>query len=173
MNTNINKQQVLADTDAALSGLTNELQSISDKQINKVPFEGSWTAAQVAQHMIICNTGFADMMHAPVIDTERPIDELIPRLKADFLNFEVKFETAPFLAPEKKDYDKDELIATLDKIRSSILDAIETTDLSKTITAFELPVYGKLTRLEAANFVMVHTQRHTHQLKNIHNSLIK
>jgi len=173
MNITMNKQQVLAETDAALSGLTNELSAISDSRINEVPFEGSWTAGQVAQHMIMCNSGFANMMHGPVTDTERPVDKLIPRLKADFLNMDVKFKSAPFLTPEDKKYEKDELIATLNNIRSNILESIEATDLSKTITAFELPVYGKLTRLEAANFVIVHTQRHTQQLKNIHNSLIK
>jgi hypothetical protein len=44
-------------------------------------------------------------------------------------------------------------------------------DLTPTVLAFELPVIGSLTRLEAIRFVTYHTQRHNHQLKNIRQQL--
>ncbi len=66
---------------------------------------------------------------------------------------------------------KDKLTKTLEYFRCKINLAMETMDLSKTCLAFELPVLGFLTRLEAIYFILFHTQRHIQQLKNIYQKL--
>ena len=71
-----------------------------------------------------------------------------------------------FVRPELTDYDKEKLLQSFKKIQASIDNAIQTRDLSKTCAAFEIPVLGPLTGLEAVNFVIYHTKRHVHQLKN-------
>jgi uncharacterized damage-inducible protein DinB len=149
------------------------LTKIPPEQFNIVPFEGSWTAGQLAQHMILSNSGFADIVNGPVKNTDRAVDENVPQLRRDFLNFDIKMQTPDFIRPEKKDYDKDDALAALNNIRMQISEAAETLDLTKTCLAFEVPVLGYLTRFEAINFVDVHTQRHVHQLKNIYNELNK
>jgi hypothetical protein len=45
--------------------------------------------------------------------------------------------------------------------------AVQTLDLTSTCLGFELPGFGKFTRLEWGNFILYHTQRHMHQMKNI------
>jgi hypothetical protein len=72
-----------------------------------------------------------------------------------------------------RDYDKDEMIRGLKKIKADIASAIGNSDLTKTCMAFAFPVLGNLTRYEAANFVIIHTTRHIHQLKNICKELNK
>jgi hypothetical protein len=165
--------EIAKDADEALSGLITLLSKFEQDQINTVPFEGSWTAGQLAQHMVKANSGFADILRGPVKDIERKPDEVIPKIKNDFLNFDIKMTTPDFLVPEAKNYDKDELLSDLKNIRESVNDATETLDLTKTCMAFELPVYGYLTRQEAIAFVTCHTLRHTHQLKNIYQKLIE
>ncbi len=76
-----------------------------------------------------------------------------------------------FIIPAEKNYEKDKLTKTLENFRSKINLAMETMDLSKTCLAFELPVLGFLTRLESIYFILYHTQRHIHQMKNIHQKL--
>ena len=76
-----------------------------------------------------------------------------------------------FIRPEKKNYDKDGLLAALSGIKADITTSAATLDLSQTCLSFELPVLGFLTRLEAVTFVICHTRRHTHQLKNIYSKL--
>lgn len=166
-------QEISKEANEALSGLIMLLSKFDEEQINVVPFEGSWTAGQVVQHMIKANSGFADILKGPVKDTERKPDEVIPQIKNDFLNFKVKMKTPDFLIPEAKNYDKNELVSGLKNIRENVIDATETLDLTKTCTAFELPVYGYLTRQEAVSFITCHTLRHTHQLKNIYQKLIE
>jgi hypothetical protein len=80
--------------------------------------------------------------------------------------------TSPdFLVPEKKTYDKDEMISTLSDTYTGIVDSGTKVDLSKTLTDFEIPGYGHLTRLESVYFVIAHTERHIHQLKKIQGHL--
>jgi hypothetical protein len=62
---------------------------------------------------------------------------------------------------------------SLEEIKATIDHAIQTLELSRTCLAFEIPVYGFLTRTEAIYFVIYHTQRHIQQLKNISRSFDK
>ncbi len=80
--------------------------------------------------------------------------------------------TAPdFIVPEDKIYEREDLLISLDEIKSKINEAVQTADLTKTCLAFELPVYGFLTSLELLSFVTAHTQRHNFQLKGIYENL--
>jgi len=78
-----------------------------------------------------------------------------------------------FILPKMKEYDKERLLKALDGIKEDISKAIMDLDLTQTCLAFELPVYGRLTRFEAVYFANYHTQRHAHQLKNIRNHYSK
>lgn len=151
--------------------LAIQLSLISKEDINTVPFEGSWTAGQLAQHLILSNGGFLDMMNGPAKETKRAPGELIPSIKSVFLNFDTKMQSPPFILPEMKQYDKAELLAALDGINKGMTALVHNEDLSKTCTSFEIPFFGFLTRLEALHFSMYHTQRHTHQLKNMYERL--
>ena len=139
--------------------------------MNKVPSEGSWTAGQVVQHMIIANAGFVQLLRGAVADTSRPIDLIVPRIAADFLDFEIKMESPKSLVPEDRLYEPHVLLDEIMKIQNDVKAIVEELDLTKTCVNFELPVYGFLTRIEAVYFVVCHTKRHNHQLQIISDSL--
>lgn len=141
------------------------------EQINIVPFQGSWTAGQLAEHIILSNAGFNEVINGPVGETNRPADQQVERIRTDLLNFNNKMDSPPFIYPAKTDYFKNEQLDKLGQIEDGILKSIDNLDLTKTCKSFELPVLGYLTRLEAVYFVIYHTQRHTQQLKNIYNEL--
>ena len=147
------------------------LSSFYDEQINKIPFEGSWTPGQVTQHIIMSVSGFAELMGGTEEETTRQPDAHVANIRAAFLNFDVKMQSPGFIIPPVKNYNKAELLLTLDQLKSQLNQLIPIKDMTKTCTDFELPMLGYLTRTELANFIEVHTKRHLHQLKNIYSKI--
>jgi hypothetical protein len=162
----------LTEADQTFTGLLQLLSSISENQINTVPFAGSWTAAQDAQHIILSAGGFVQLLNGPTIDTERNPEQNCASVRAMFSNYDNKMQSPEFILPEDKQYDKQQLINTLQDIKAGFLKAIQTLDITKTCLAFELPGAGHITRAETITFTIVHTQRHVHQLKNISDKLL-
>lgn len=164
-------EKVIKEAEATLSALENAFSKFDANEINTVPFEGSWTAGQLAKHLVMANGGFLQVINGPIAETDKPADLMVGQIKNDFLNFNVKFDSPKEIYPENREYDQSALMEKLGEIKEGIAASISNLDLTKTCTAFELPVYGYLTRLEAVYFVIYHTQRHVHQLKNIYNKL--
>jgi hypothetical protein len=164
---------ILIDTDQTFTALIKTVSSFDEEQLNDIPFEGSWTAGQVVQHLILSNSGFIEVMQGPVKEAERKPDQLVETIKKDFLNFDIKMKSPEFVLPLPISYSKPRQLGTLENIKSSLLHLVETMELDKLCLTFELPGYGFLTRVEAVYFVNYHTQRHTHQLKNIYKHLSK
>lgn len=162
---------ILHEADQTFTEFLQVLQSIPNDKINTVPFEGSWTAAQDAQHIVLSAGSFVQLLNGPVIDTVRDPEQNVETLRSLFLNFHNKFKSPDFIVPEEKHYDKDELIQTITQIKADYLKAIPALNSTQTCLAFELPGMGHITRAEAINFTNVHTIRHLHQLKNIREKL--
>lgn len=165
-------EELAKQADQTLTELIELVEAIPTEKFNTVPFKDSWTAGQLTQHMVMSNSGFADLLNGQVKDTERVPDAAVEGIESAFLNFDIKMQSPDFIRPEKKNYDKNGLLAALSGIKTEITTAAATLDLSKTCLSFELPVIGYVTRLEAVSFVICHTKRHIHQLKNIYTKLI-
>ncbi|WP_316814583.1 DinB family protein [Pedobacter nyackensis] len=163
----MNKREIIAALQSTITEFQELISAFDEAELNNIPFEGSWTAGQVAQHIIMANSGFGEVLNGPVTETKRIPDELCGKLKEDFLNFNIKMESPDFIIPKYKAYNKKRLLNALEEIKNDIAKAIIDIDLTQTCLAFELPVYGHLTRFEAVCFVIYHTQRHAHQVRNI------
>ena len=161
------QQQLTKDVHNAITELAEMFASIDENLVNVVPFDGSWTAAQLVQHMIISNGGFLETITGTVEDTARVPDQKVEDIRDTFLNFSVKLQAPEFVRPALIDYDKNTLVESLFSIRNGLDYALEVLDLTKTCTSFKLPALGYLTRLEAAHFILYHTQRHIVQLNRI------
>ncbi|MEN7550616.1 DinB family protein [Rapidithrix thailandica] len=142
------------------------LSSLSEKQLNTVPFEGSWTAGQVGEHLLK-SYGVAEVLNGKVKPTERPIDEKVEEVKTLFLNFDIKMDSPEAIVPSEGLLEKAPMIASLETRIRQIQVVLEEADLSVTCLDFAIPEYGAFTRLEWIYFNVFHTQRHVHQLKNI------
>jgi hypothetical protein len=163
----MNNESILQEITQTLTALEERIAEFNQEQINEIPFAGSWTAGQLAQHMALSNGGFAEMLNGPVADTQRAPDEKAAGIQKDFLDFSTKMNSPAFVCPEETYYNREQLLLKLEKIRTTFQQAVASLDLSKTCLLFELPYYGHLTRLEAATFVLNHTKRHIHQLQHI------
>jgi hypothetical protein len=143
------------------------LSPLSEEKLNKVPFEGSWTAGQLGHHLLR-SYGLAEVLNGRTAATSRPVDEKIKPVREVFLNFDIKMKNPDFIAPSSGWIDRERLLRGLEDKIKLISDFVESDpDLSLTCLDFEFPNAGTFTRSEWIQFVTVHTQRHVHQLKNI------
>lgn len=167
----MNKEEMIGTLRHTFDELHRTVNLFDQGLLNKIPFDTSWTAGQVIAHTILSASGFVQVMNGETSTTARPIDQHIETIKATFLDFDNKMKSPDFILPPMQNYDREQQLTQLDKIKVEMQKAISSLDLSQTCLAFELPVFGFLTRLEAIYFVIFHTQRHTHQLKEIHRFL--
>ncbi|MBS1522679.1 MAG: DinB family protein [Bacteroidetes bacterium] len=141
--------------------------------INAVPFEGSWTGGQVAEHILKSVSGILETVNASSKPTERNPEEHVKMLGEIFLNMDIKMKSPDFIIPSDSPKDKSFLQASLAKTFDGIEEAAGEDNLTETCTTFEMPTLGLLTRIEWIQFAGFHTRRHTRQLKNIADYLKK
>jgi hypothetical protein len=96
--------------------------------------------------------------------SERAPDAGVENIRSIFLNFEKKLTSPSFIVPTRDSYLKENLVAELRKSIDELKDAGQHGDLFEII---HHAIFGDLTRLETLYFVVYHTQRHSHQLRNI------
>ncbi|HEY3249903.1 MAG TPA: DinB family protein [Ignavibacteria bacterium] len=158
-------KEVLNDLEKTAEELLHTFSSFNKELINQVPFERSWTAGQVGEHLLKSNV--MGVLFGKVKKTERNPAEKIEPISDVFLNFNFKMTNPDFNTPTQTEHNRENVLSSLQKMEQKIIEASKTLDLSETCLDFELPGFGELTRLEWIYFSIFHTQRHTHQLKNI------
>jgi hypothetical protein len=168
----MDKEQIISDIDQTFNTILLLISGMDDEFINLIPFETSWTAGQVAQHIIISGSGFADILYGAVEKTKREYDAIKLAIKSDFLNFDIKMTSPDFIVPPAIRYNKADLVSNLTHIKTALTNAVNSLNLRMTCLSFDVG-YGYFTRYEAIYFVIYHTQRHIHQLKNIIKQLNK
>jgi dihydrofolate reductase len=164
MTKNINVEELFTSLDHTTSELLELISSFSETQINEIPSAGSWTAAQVAEHVTKSNIGIIKSLQREGKSPDRSPDAGIEGLKKTFLDFEKKLQSPEFILPSQDIYQKK---LAIDNLEASIA---ELKEVSKRINLSEMishPIFGEITKLELLHFVVYHTQRHIHQLENI------
>lgn len=165
------RQELLRDVTSTGDTLQQLLRSFSEEQLNTVPFEGSWTAAQVASH--ICKAGDCGVLYGTTVPSGRQPDEKIPAVKSIFLNFDAKMISPEFIRPDEGHLPKESVLKDTAATWEKLTTAANTVNLTEECTSFEVPGFGPFTRLEWIQFINIHTQRHIHQLQRIYNTVVK
>jgi hypothetical protein len=166
MNATFHDQPLEMQLEQSFEELIILISSLSATQVNTVPFPGSWTVAQVGDHLRK-SYGAIETLNGTTIPTDREVLEKKEMIKSIFLDFDTKFQSPDFIIPSSAPLNKNELLSRLRIITSEIVAFAKNRDLSLTCTDFELPGMGTLTRSEWLHFIVYHTQRHLHQLRNI------
>jgi len=160
-------KEITNQLETALNDTLFLLSSFNEKEMNTVPFEGSWTAAQVCRHLLKSETGMDELFYAPGKPVERKPDERADGFKELFLNFDIKMKSPDFIVPEDKDYNKEELTKPLEEAKNKMLEAMKKVNLNEDASLpEEHPLTGS-TKLELVHFITYHTMRHNHQLRKI------
>lgn len=160
----LNTAELFTSLDHTSSELLRLISSADSDTINAIPFAGSWTAAQVVSHIVKSNKAITQSLCMEGTSTEREPGERTGELKKMFLDYSTKFKSPEFIVPTRSIYQRDILIADLKKSIERLRDAGNSVNLAEIIS---LPAFGEITKFELLHFVLYHTQRHIHQLKNI------
>lgn len=163
------KEELLDQIDTTEAELLHIYASLSQEQLNQVPFKGSWTAGQVGEHLTKgCSV---ELLYGNTKPTERDPAIMIEPLRRLFLDFSTKMNSPDFIYPQENHYQKEEMYKRLETTWKNIRHAANTLDLNPTCMDFEFPGTGMLTRFEWLSFMVIHTQRHLHQLRNIYSKV--
>ena len=146
--------------------LLDLLSTLDEDQLNQIPFSGSWTAAQVADHLYR-SYEIEYLSNGKVNDSKRPADGQMPTINKIFLNFDEKYKSPPEIVPTDDFLDKKNLMKNLQERIAFIHEAALTMDLSLLCMESEFPYMGYLTRFEWIGFCAAHTLRHNRQIENI------
>lgn len=166
------KTTLIAEINETMDELMQTFSSFSQEQIDKTPFEGSWTAGEVAEHITKSIIDLPQLFaHQTMPTTGRNFDAKVAAIRALFLDFSSKMKSPDFILPQEKYHDKQKMLDTFDQIKTQTINAASAMDLTLTCQLAEFPGMGFLTVYEWLNFAIVHTKRHTHQMKGIAKAL--
>ena len=155
-----------------MNKLLQTICSFPAEKFNSGPFEGSWTAAQVSDHLLKSISGVHELLYSPAKPSTRMPGQKESAIKTMFLDFSTKMKSPEFVLPRNEPLQKQELLAALETLKAQLTEAMKTLDLSASCSVFELPGFGEFTREEWIWFAIYHTQRHTQQLSNIYEMLV-
>ena len=158
------KEELLASLKNMVLELMQVLNGFDGQNINTAPFEGSWTAAQVVDHITRSNMSITKAFTLKGAMLNRDPAERVLELKNIFLNFNTRFQSPDFILPTQEVYERKMLIALLNRSVDRIREVSCQANLSEMINH---PAFGDITKFEILHFVLFHTQRHIHQLKKI------
>ncbi len=124
------KQELINDFGHVHTNFNKALSQFDEAQLNRAPIEGSWTAGQVADHIIKSKNGILKgLLHGKSTETDRPYDEQVKVIQGIFRGNE-KSKTAPFLEPDQPRHHLDNLLDTLKEQLAQQIEVIQTTDLT-------------------------------------------
>lgn len=152
--------------DRTTGELLEVLSGLDQEQLNQVPFEGSWSAGQLGDHLWK-SYAVAETLRGRVGPAGRPWDQKIPGVEKIFLDYSLKMESPEEILPSREPIEKEGLLAGLRQRISTLGIIIRDEDLSLVCLDFAIPQYGEFTRYEWVAFTTIHTQRHLNQLKDM------
>ena len=159
-------QETLSAFIAIKNTLMALLEPLDEKKLNQIPFPGSWTAAQLGEHLLKSYQAF-DLSKVKAIPAQRVHDAKSPQIEAVFLDFTTRYQTLDFIAPSGNPISRELLFARLRTTTDAIIDYAKTHGLGFTSPDFEIIGFGDLTAQEWIHFLTAHSQRHVHQLRQL------
>jgi hypothetical protein len=165
-------EDLISELETTTKDLLDTLSLFTQEQFNTIPFEGSWTAGQVAEHLLKSKARIPRLLSGNSRPTtERPTDEKTGAIKAIVLDFSTRLKSPDFILPSNEIKEKQALLNALQSNGAEIRRVIGTIDLSRTFTDYPFPQLGEFTGWEWVCFVVCHSKRHIRQLKNIYTTI--
>lgn len=161
----IEQKELVASICNAFDTFKDLVGAFSNENFNQVPFEGSWTPAQVASHIIMATDGIPDE-HVEV--ATRNYKQQVGMITAMWTNYSVKMKSPDFLVPNNPLTNKLQALKEINRIKEKLAVVALEKDLTEICLDFEIPSFGKMSRYEWLVFIALHVQRHAHQLREMH-----
>lgn len=158
------KNKLKENTDLLIETVTE----VPDSKFNIQPEEGSWSVAQVVEHLYRSEFGIPKLFQGETQkDIDRAPDAYIEQMRKQFLESDRKMKASGIILPREGESSKEELISKFELNRTKISELIGKLDPDELCLSFKHPIFGYLTRQEWAHFNIIHTQRHLGQIQRI------
>jgi len=161
------KEEIIAGLEETTKELFPTLSLFSQEDFNKIPFEESWTAGQVAEHLFKSESNIPRVLNGSSKETERDPFQHVDTIRKVFLDYTLKLKSPEFILPSNELKNKEDFIKRFEGTRKELRNLIEVKDLNRTFTGFSFPQMGELTGWEWFCFAVCHSKRHIHQMKII------
>lgn len=162
---------IQADLQAVTESLIQLLQSFNLDTFIKRPAEQSWSAAEVAEHLLIVNKNLAFVLKSDGAIPNRVPDKKLAVIKDALSDRTMKIVAPENVKPTGKIQNQQELISGLQHYMQVLNQLVGEKDLYELCTQYPHPRLGRLTCLEWYYFIIYHTERHCKQLAEIHNEV--
>src|SRR5579859_2252379 len=93
------KNDLSAEIAATKEALLTVLNKYDENTINIVPFEGSWSGGQVAEHILKSASGILAALEGATKPADRDPEQNVGQLRGIFLNFGIKMKSPGFIIP--------------------------------------------------------------------------
>jgi hypothetical protein len=161
------KEQLISEFEETTKDLFATLSLFSHEEFNKIPFEGSWTAGQVAEHLFKSESNIPNVLKGNSEKTERDPLQHVDTIRRVFLDYTIKMQSPEFILPSDSEKNPDIFIKGFQETRKELKTLVKALDLNKTFTNFSFPQLGTLTGWELFCFAVCHSKRHIRQMKII------
>jgi hypothetical protein len=158
------REEILKELHQTASEIRDYFSQLTEIEINKIPFEGSWTAAQLLRHVSKSTLGIAQALKIDAKPANRSITDRVKEFKITFLDYSTKMKSPDIVKPEERVYNKQISLSKFDEAFQSLSENSKDKDLNVLIEGLSL---GQATKLELLHFVLYHTMRHGNQMKKI------
>lgn len=159
---------LLNELDGAAREWLEALSQFGHGPFNQVPFAGSWTGGQVAEHLFKSIEGIPQLLAGnTAATTGRRPDEYVKTIEDIFLDFDIKMKSPDFILPSEGPHDCNQYLQQFRSTFDELAERSRAMDMSLTCTDFDFPGVGYFTRWEWVSFAICHTRRHARQLQNI------
>ncbi|MDB5271998.1 MAG: hypothetical protein JWO58_365 [Chitinophagaceae bacterium] len=162
---------LLSDLDTNTNALTELLLEVDVAFFDRLPSPESWSSAQVAEHIYVLDRFIYSILNGEIETSTRPADEKVTLIQSVMNNRTRTLNAPDPIVPLGKVKDQQIIITKIITARKDIHRFIQVADLTPVCLAFTHKGFGPMTRLEWILFLIAHTQRHFHQLKNISEAL--
>lgn len=164
-------KQFTTEFEDSTAKLLDALSVFNDGNFNTIPFEGSWTAGQVAEHVFKSEGRLPGLLLGHTAPADRDPAGNVAQIRKVFLDFSTKLQSPAFILPSEDAKDRTEMIGMLERNREEMGRIIREDDLTLICEDDPFPGVGCFTRLEWVCFMNCHALRHAHQLNHIHQVL--
>lgn len=158
------RKELIQSVANAFQAFTDLVKEFDTEAINWTASPGSWSAAQVADHVTKSNHSIARALLVKGTLINRNPFERVPELKKVFLDFNTKLKAPDFIWPGQVHYEKNTLVK---KLLASVGLLLESAEGEELLEMINHPAFGDITKFEILHFVVYHTLRHVHQLEKI------
>lgn len=146
-----------------LLSLVNEL---TDEQLNTRIEEGSWSIAQVLEHLYLLEKSVTNLIQRKLkSDTTKPV---VNKPLKHTLNRSLKIDAPSFLEPHEEFLSLEKAKGMLEESREGFVRSFEGVERSfLEQKSYVHPIFGDLNLAQWVEFIGLHEQRHMDQIKEI------